>query len=80
MIDTSLIEGSFCFCFVFSFVSISVEMLISFHISLVKIYNVLEITLLVCLFLRYLGLNSGPTPWVTPPVLFCDGFFWDRVS
>jgi hypothetical protein len=24
-----------------------------------------------------LGLNSGPTPSVTPPVLFCDGFFWD---
>jgi hypothetical protein len=22
-----------------------------------------------------LGLNSGPTPSVTPPVLFCDGFF-----
>jgi hypothetical protein len=20
-------------------------------------------------------LNSGPTPWVTPPALFCEGFF-----
>jgi hypothetical protein len=20
------------------------------------------------------------TLWVTPPILFCDGFFWDRVS
>jgi hypothetical protein len=25
--------------------------------------------------LQYWGLNSGPTPWATPPVLFCDGFF-----
>jgi hypothetical protein len=31
-------------------------------------------------FLRYYGLNSGPSPWATPPELFCDGFFWDRVS
>jgi hypothetical protein len=23
----------------------------------------------------YWGLNSGPSPWTTPPVLFCDGFF-----
>jgi hypothetical protein len=23
---------------------------------------------------------SGPTPWATPPALFCDGFFQDRVS
>jgi hypothetical protein len=21
-----------------------------------------------------------PTPWATLPLLFCDGFFWDRVS
>jgi hypothetical protein len=28
----------------------------------------------------YWGLNSGPTPWATLPTLFCDGFFWDRVS
>jgi hypothetical protein len=25
-------------------------------------------------------LNSGPSPWATPPALFCDGYFWDRVS
>jgi hypothetical protein len=31
-------------------------------------------------FLWYLGLNSGPTPWVTPSALFCDGYFWVRVS
>jgi hypothetical protein len=23
-------------------------------------------------------LDSGPTPWFTPPALFCDGYFWDR--
>jgi hypothetical protein len=23
----------------------------------------------------YWGLNSVPTPWITPPALFCDGFF-----
>jgi hypothetical protein len=31
-------------------------------------------------FLWYWGLNSGPTPWATPPALVCEGFFWDRVS
>jgi hypothetical protein len=31
-------------------------------------------------FLPDWGLNSGPTPWATPPVLFFDVFFWDRVS
>jgi hypothetical protein len=25
-------------------------------------------------------LNSGPTSWVTPPALFCEGFFQDSVS
>jgi hypothetical protein len=29
---------------------------------------------------QYWGLNSGPTPWATPPAFFCDGFFWDSVS
>jgi hypothetical protein len=29
--------------------------------------------------LQYWGLNSGPTPLVTPPALFCEGFFQDRV-
>jgi hypothetical protein len=24
-------------------------------------------------------LNSGPTPWATPPALFCDGVFQARV-
>jgi hypothetical protein len=31
------------------------------------------------LLLQYWGLNSGP-PWATPPALFCDGIFRDRVS
>jgi hypothetical protein len=31
-------------------------------------------------FLQYWGLNSRPTLWVTPPALFCDGCFSDRVS
>jgi hypothetical protein len=32
------------------------------------------------LFFWYWGLNSGPTPWATPPALFCDGLFQDKVS
>jgi hypothetical protein len=31
------------------------------------------------LLLWYWGLNSGATPWATPPFLFCDGFYRDRV-
>jgi hypothetical protein len=32
-------------------------------------------------FLQYWGLNSGPSPWATPPALFCDFFFFqDSVS
>jgi hypothetical protein len=31
-------------------------------------------------FLWSWGMNSGLTPWATPPALFCDGFYWDRVS
>jgi hypothetical protein len=31
------------------------------------------------LFWQYWGLNSGLIPWATPPALFCDGFFQDRV-
>jgi hypothetical protein len=34
----------------------------------------------LCLFLWYWGLKSGPTLWATPPALFDDGFFQDRVS
>jgi hypothetical protein len=36
----------------------------------------------ILFYLRYWGLNSGPTPWATPsaPPFFCEGFFWDRVS
>jgi hypothetical protein len=26
-----------------------------------------------------LGVDSGPSPWATPPALFCDGYFRDRV-
>jgi hypothetical protein len=29
---------------------------------------------------QYWGLNSGPTPWATPPALYCDEYFQDRVS
>jgi hypothetical protein len=32
-----------------------------------------------CLF-WYWALNSGPSPWATPPALFLWTFFWDRVS
>jgi hypothetical protein len=31
------------------------------------------------LFFSVLCLNSGPTLWVTPPALFCERFFWDRI-
>jgi hypothetical protein len=30
-------------------------------------------------FLRYWGLNLGPSPWATPPVLFLFRIFQDRV-
>jgi hypothetical protein len=30
-------------------------------------------------FLQYWGLSSRPTPWATPPVHFCDEFFWEKV-
>jgi hypothetical protein len=33
----------------------------------------------VGLFSQYGGLNSGPTPWATPPTLFWNGFFQDRI-
>jgi hypothetical protein len=31
-------------------------------------------------FLWYWSLNSGPIPWATPPALFCEVFFQDKVS
>jgi hypothetical protein len=40
----------------------------------------LEILNLFFFFLWYWGLNSGPTPWATPPALFLWTVFWDRVS
>jgi hypothetical protein len=39
----------------------------------------LEITFFF-FFSWYWGLNYGPIPWATPPALFCEGFFEDRVS
>jgi hypothetical protein len=31
----------------------------------------------LCIYFYITGdLNSGPTPWATPPALFCDGFFF----
>jgi hypothetical protein len=35
--------------------------------------------LFVC-FLQYWSLHLGPTLWVIPPALFCEGFFRDRFS
>jgi hypothetical protein len=32
------------------------------------------------LFLQFWGLNSGPSPWATPPALFLWRVFWARVS
>jgi hypothetical protein len=31
-------------------------------------------------FLWYQDLNSGPSPWATPPALFLWRVFWDRIS
>jgi hypothetical protein len=33
------------------------------------------------IYFAVLGLNLGPSPWATPPspLLFCAGFFWDRI-
>jgi hypothetical protein len=31
-------------------------------------------------FFQYWSLNSGPSPWATPPALFLWRVFWDRVS
>jgi hypothetical protein len=31
-------------------------------------------------FLQCWGLNSGPSPRATPPALFCDGCFGDKIS
>jgi hypothetical protein len=40
------------------------------------IMTILRMTLLLLLLLLwYWGLNSGPTPQITPPALFCEGFF-----
>jgi hypothetical protein len=38
------------------------------------------LTVIFFFFLRYWDLNSRPIPWATPPALFRDGFFGDRVS
>jgi hypothetical protein len=35
---------------------------------------------LLLLFLQYWGLNSGPTPWATPPALFCVMGFFEKGS
>jgi hypothetical protein len=45
---------------------------------LIRTYQ--KLAILFFFFLRYCGLNSGPMPWATPPALFCDGFFRNRVS
>jgi hypothetical protein len=31
-------------------------------------------------FCAVLGFELRASPWATPPALFCDGIFWDRVS
>jgi hypothetical protein len=43
-------------------------------------FDIFSFSFFLCFFfLQYWGLNSGPTPWVSPPALFCEGFFQDRV-
>jgi hypothetical protein len=71
-----------CYVHVFDFFFIS---LILSQISLALICGALinnmnNKTGFLNIFLQYWGLNSGPTPWATPPAPFCEGFFWDRVS
>jgi hypothetical protein len=43
-------------------------------------YYICNLYIFFFCFLLYWSLNSGCTPWATPPALFCDGFFRDRVS
>jgi hypothetical protein len=47
---------------------------INYWIFLLKV-NIAILFLFFYLFLQYWGLNSGPSPWTTPPALFCEGFF-----
>jgi hypothetical protein len=49
-------------------------------LCLTSLTNVHHWIMFFFFFLRYWGLNIGPTPWATPPILFCEGFFQDRVS
>jgi hypothetical protein len=45
-----------------------------------QLYFLTWIILLLLFILQYWGLNSGPSPWATPPALFLWRAFWDRVS
>jgi hypothetical protein len=42
--------------------------------------SVLHHSGIIIFFLRYLGLNSGPSLWATPPALLLWRVFWDKVS
>jgi hypothetical protein len=60
----------------------SIESFFLIFILFICAYNVWVISpppLILNVSLQYWGLNSGPTPLVTPPALFCEGFFQDRV-
>jgi hypothetical protein len=39
------------------------------------LYNHIFFIHFFLIFLWYWDLNSGPSPWATPPALFCEGFF-----
>jgi hypothetical protein len=84
----------FCFCYFGDGVSWSICLgwprtsilrISSSQVAKITVVRQRCLASLVCfcfiyLFLWYWGLNSGPTPWATPPTLFGEGFFWDRVS
>jgi hypothetical protein len=61
--------------FVWEIISYSSHMKAFYTVSL-KLYCFI----IFVFFFFSTGLNSGLKPWGTPPDLFCDGFFRDRVS
>jgi hypothetical protein len=51
---------------------------LNFTIILTVIVIWLNIFFFLFVSFLFWGLNSEPTPWASPPALFCDNFFQDR--
>jgi hypothetical protein len=65
-------EITFCNSF------LKIHNLMVFNIS--RLWNHHQSNLDIFISSEYWGLNSGLSPWATPPTLFYDRFFRDRVS